>query len=302
MKAEKSSEIRSPGAFAEMVGRISRSLQIDAVIGATETAELAKRLAETCDKSGLTIATANNDTYKKLEEAEFDVMRLAARVPNKYRQARYTTARTLNTERVSLGDLVICAVSQDMCHGRGNLMLITDIDGSAGDITPSDLLELTDGVRRVVLEATLEVARKIGRTARRGKPVGALFTLGDSSNVLKNSRQLVLNPLKGHSEDERVITNADVYDMIIEFAKLDGAFVIRGDGFIRSAGTYLNAPENEVDLPSGLGARHTAAAAITARTYATAITISAGDGHVRAFSGGKLVMQMDPEVPFIPTA
>ena len=299
---EEATEVRSPEAFAEMVGRTSRTLPADAIVCATETPELAEKMADACEASNLTVATANGETYERLQNASFEVMRLSARVPNKYRQARYTTAMALNTERISLGDLVICAVSQDMCHGHGNLMLITDIDGSAGDITPSDLLELTDGVRRVVLEATLEVARKIGRTARRGKRRGALFTLGDSSNVLENSRQLVLNPLEGHSEDERMITNADVHDMIIEFAKLDGAFVIRGDGFIRSAGTYLRTHENDVELPSGLGARHTAAAGITARTYATAITISAGDGHVRAFSGGKLVMQMDPEVPFVPVA
>ena len=142
----------------------------------------------------------------------------------------------------------------------------------------------------------------MGRAARQGKPLGALFIMGDSAKVLEYSQQLVLNPFAGHEGAERRITNPDAHDMIMEFAKLDGAFVIRGDGFIRTAGTFLRVSRDDVDIPSGLGARHTAAAGITARTYATAMSVSAADGHVRAFSGGDLVMQMDPEVPFIPVA
>lgn len=46
--------------------------------------------------------------------------------------------------------------------------------------------------------------------------------------------------------------------------------------------------------------REAAAAAITACTHATAIAVSSTDGFVRAFSGGQLVLQMDPEVPFVP--
>jgi diadenylate cyclase len=50
------------------------------------------------------------------------------------------------------------------------------------------------------------------------------------------------------------------------------------------------------ELVSGLGARHAAAAAVTMRTTATAIVVSATDGNVRAFSGGKMVLQVDPDV------
>lgn len=51
----------------------------------------------------------------------------------------------------------------------------------------------------------------------------------------------------------------------------------------------------EVELPIGLGARH-AAAAITKHTTATAVVVSATDGNVRVFSGGKMLLQMDPVV------
>jgi len=90
--------------------------------------------------------------------------------------------------------------------------------------------------------------------------------------------------------------------MLGYLAKLDGAFILRGDGFIRRAGAFLAVPKVGVAVPAGLGARHLAAAAITERTHATAVVVSATDGHVRTFSGGKLVLELDPDVPFSPIA
>ena len=50
------------------------------------------------------------------------------------------------------------------------------------------------------------------------------------------------------------------------FAVLDGAFIVREDGVVVAAGRYLNFDEDEeVDVPLGLGARHMAAAGISAR-------------------------------------
>jgi hypothetical protein len=54
----------------------------------------------------------------------------------------------------------------------------------------------------------------------------------------------------------------------------------------------------EVKIPPGFGARHLAAAAVTKRTAATAMVVSSTDGHVRAFSGGTMVLQLDPNVPY----
>jgi diadenylate cyclase len=45
-----------------------------------------------------------------------------------------------------------------------------------------------------------------------------------------------------------------------------------------------------------LGARHAAAAAVTARTAATGVVVSATDGNVRVFSAGRMVLRMDPDI------
>jgi DNA integrity scanning protein DisA with diadenylate cyclase activity len=136
---------------------------------------------------------------------------------------------------------------------------------------------------------------------RGGTRVGAIFILGDSINVLKGSKQLVPNPFHGHQDSLRRITNPDIHDALIELSKLDGAFVVRGDGYIQSAAVFLATSGSETEQLSGLGARHIAAASITARTAATAIVVSATDGNVRAFAGGQLVLQLDPLVPYSPT-
>jgi DNA integrity scanning protein DisA with diadenylate cyclase activity len=110
----------------------------------------------------------------------------------------------------------------------------------------------------------------------------------------------VPNPFQGHEDSVRRLTNPDIHDALVELSKLDGAFVVRGDGYIQSAAVFLATGKVETQLPSGLGARHMAAASVTARTEATAIVVSATDGNVRAFSEGRMVLQMDPEVSHMP--
>jgi diadenylate cyclase len=46
---------------------------------------------------------------------------------------------------------------------------------------------------------------KIGRAARRGKRIGAIFMLGGSLNVLERSKQLVPNPFQGHDKASRIM-------------------------------------------------------------------------------------------------
>lgn len=178
----------------------------------------------------------------------------------------------------------------------GDLILVTDVAPDVENVELSDMVKLTDGIRPSVLSAALQVAVKVGRAARRGTRRGALFVLGDSDRVLEGVRQLILNPFRGHQDADRRLTNTGIHEMLVELSELDGAVVVRGDGLIRTGGAYLTAPDMGVEVAPGLGARHTAAAAITASTDATAVVVSATDGGVRVFSGGQLVLHMDPDV------
>lgn len=143
-----------------------------------------------------------------------------------------------------------------------------------------------------VIRDTFDVAIELGKKGQKGKPVGALFVVGDAGNVMNKSRPLSYNPFeKSHVHVGDHIVNV----MLKEFSRLDGAFVISDSGKIVSAYRYLEPSAEGVDIPKGLGARHMAAGAITRDTGAVAVVLSESDGLVRAFKGGDLVLEMDPE-------
>lgn len=293
--------IRSEAGLAQIITNVANTVQPDAVICAVESKAFAQRLCSLSERFRLIVATTNRETYDLLSrQANLEAIHLPILAADKYRQVLYIISVAFRAAKVSIGDFVVCAIGPDVYQQEGNLVILADVEPSVEEVSVPDLLKLTDGVRPSVIETAVMVACKIGRAARRGKRIGTIFTLGDSIKVLEGSKQLIPNPFEGHEKSLRMLTNPEIHDALIELAKLDGAFVVRGDGFIQTAGVYLNSPDVEVDLPAGFGARHTAAAAVTKRTDATAVVISATDGNVRAFADGKMVLQIDPEIEHIP--
>ena len=146
-----------------------------------------------------------------------------------------------------------------------------------------------------VLQALIELAVEIAREGREGRRVGTLFTLGDERAVLAKSRSLILDPLSGHPESLRHVSNPNLRGTIKELAQLDGAFVVSHDGVVLSACRYLDAFASQVDVPLGLGSRHLAAANISAVTNAVGIVVSESSV-VRLFCHGKLVGEIIPEL------
>ena len=110
-------------------------------------------------------------------------------------------------------------------------------------------------------------------------------------------RQLILNPLKGHSEAERSIHNPKLFETLRECAAMDGAFVVNQKGIVDSAGTYLDAAVGPGRLSPGLGARHAAALAITAVTDATTVVVSSSSGTVSVYDGGETVLELERANP-----
>src|SRR6201998_306706 len=146
-----------------------------------------------------------------------------------------------------------------------------------------------------VLESLIELAVEIARDVREGRRVGTLFTLGDEDAVLARSRALILDPLLGHPESSRHITNLNLRGTIKELAQLDGGFVVSHDGIVLSACRYLDAVAAEADVPLGLGSRHIAAANISAVTKAVGIVVSESSV-VRLFCHGRLIGEIISEV------
>src|SRR6185437_13339510 len=128
-----------------------------------------------------------------------------------------------------------------------------------------------------------------------GRRIGTLFTLGDEETVLAKSRLLILDPLAGHPQSARHVSDRNLRGTIKELAQLDGAFVVSHDGFVLSACRYLDAVASQLEMPLGLGSRHIAAANMSAVTNAVGIVVSES-AVVRLFCHGKLVGEIIPEL------
>jgi len=146
-----------------------------------------------------------------------------------------------------------------------------------------------------VLEPLIGLAVEIAREGREGRRIGTLFMLGDAEAVLARSRPLILDPLSGHPESSRHITNGNLRGTIKELAQLDGGFVVSREGIVLSACRYLDAGTTNLDLPLGLGSRHIAAANMSAVTSSVGIVVSESSV-VRLFCHGHLVGEIIPEI------
>ena len=159
---------------------------------------------------------------------------------------------------------------------------------------------IPQSVRTEVFERVIDLAMALGIEGREGRPVGATFVLGDTENVLHHAEQLILNPFHGYPEDERNILDPRLTETIKEFSAVDGAFIIRKDGIVETAGCFLRSPVPGQPLPRGLGARHKSAAAITAVSDAVAVTVSESTGNVTVLAGGRILFEIDKPRAFAP--
>jgi DNA integrity scanning protein DisA with diadenylate cyclase activity len=165
-----------------------------------------------------------------------------------------------------------------------------DYLGAQEDAPLSILREVSDPA---TFDAVLGLCVELGHEGKEGKRVGVLVTLGDADEVLARSHQIVLNPFEGHPEEERCVLYPAARRALREFSGMDGSFVIRSDGVIVSAGRYLQELAPEHLVPSGLGARHRAAAGITGSTRCIAFAVSETTGDTRVFGGGRLLMTIE---------
>lgn len=152
---------------------------------------------------------------------------------------------------------------------------------------------LTEHIRRPVFEKVLRISLELAHEGREGKPVGALFVVGDHREVVKFSMEGRINPFRGYTEKERNVMDDSMNETIKEIAKLDGAFIIKGNGVVVSACANLRPALAGEELPQGFGARHAAAAAITASTKSIAITLSESTGVVRIWRRGTMITEIE---------
>ncbi|MFT4883732.1 MAG: diadenylate cyclase [Natronomonas sp.] len=253
---------------------------VDSVFLFSPSASVYEGFAET-DTPTVVVSPENSVDAERYVELplEFEDMR---------DRLRFGIEGALENEFAEEGDHVACAAK----------MFAEDIDTvtrvRVGDFEHSGVYDLFVNTRPDpgVIRDVLDVAIELGKKGQKGKQVGALFVVGDAGKVMNKSRPLSYNPFeKSHVHVGDPIVNV----MLKEFSRLDGAFVISDSGKIVSAYRYLEPSAEGVDIPKGLGARHMAAGAISRDTNAVAIVLSESDAMVRAFTGGEIVLELDPE-------
>jgi len=184
----------------------------------------------------------------------------------------------------------ICCLDGMSGSNQFDTLVVVDIErefqtlltGPTADLLPPD-------VKPEVLERVIAVATELAVEGREGRPVGCFFVLGDTAKVMALTKPLVLNPFYGYKEEDRNILNPFMDETVKEFSSIDGAFIIRGDGVVESAGSLVQAPDSHYDLPGGLGSRHAAAAAISVAANCISLVVSSSTGQVMLFRRGVML-------------
>jgi diadenylate cyclase len=177
--------------------------------------------------------------------------------------------------------------------GEFDTLVVLDLEREFQAFFARTLDILPKSVHPEVVERLLAIASELAMEGREGRPIGALFVLGDTDHVKSFSKPLVINPFYGYKEEDRNILNPFMDETIKEFSSIDGAFIIRGDGVIESAGSFVHAPNHDYQIPSGLGTRHSAGAAISLATDCLAIVVSSSGRQITLFRRGQMLPLLD---------
>jgi len=210
---------------------------------------------------------------------------------DRFGQVKLAAIVALSSRMIDLGDTVVFLTGPYQALLDSLVVMTLGAEYELFDTTEQPSIE--EHIKRAVFHRVLSLALDLGQYGREGRPVGALLVVGAARQVLDHAEQMILNPFKGYDEPQRNVLDQGMTETVKEFSALDGAFIIRGNGVIESAGTRLKVGLSE-GLPSGLGARHAAAAGITSATRCIAFTVSQSDGTVRVWRAGRLVASFEP--------
>ena len=166
-------------------------------------------------------------------------------------------------------------------------IMVSDIESEFGGYLSLEPELLPADLKQEVFARAVKILNDLASEGREGRPLGTIFVLADHEAVEHYCQQMVVNPFQGLPFSERNILDPSLEETVKEYAKLDGAFIVRGDGVILSSGTYLSSYSPGLDFVKGLGARHAAAALVTSNTKALALVLSESTRKISIFKSGK---------------
>lgn len=269
-------------AIRESIGDLYEDL--DTILLFDPTSNVYNAAIDACESTdiGVIVVADENDV-----EAE-QFVELPLTFPDLRDRFRFAIEAAMENDLLEDGDVTLCSTTLfgDTVDTLTRVIASEDLHTGLYDLFMNSRAD--PGIIRDVLMVAID----LGNKGQKGKPIGALFAVGDAGTTMNKSRPLSYNPFeKSHVH----VGDPIVKTMLKEFSKLDGAFIISDAGKIVSAYRYLEPSADGVDIPKGLGARHMAGAGISKSTNATSIVLSESDGMVRAFKDGNLILELDPE-------
>jgi DNA integrity scanning protein DisA with diadenylate cyclase activity/mannitol/fructose-specific phosphotransferase system IIA component (Ntr-type) len=278
-EAQRVAEGTSCGAIMVFGDTFVGGLDFDNWFSKNKAILVSRNLIETGDEKG--------GFAEQIQVRSFSNQRLA--------QLRSAMLVALTRGIIAFNDRV-CCLGGVVGSNQFDTLVVVDVEREfqrlmtgRNDLLPAD-------VKPEVLERVIAIATELAVEGREGKSVGCLFVVGDTAKVEKLTKPLVLNPFYGYKEEDRNILNPFMDETVKEFSSIDGAFVIRGDGVVVSAGSLIQATDIEHTLPSGLGSRHAAAAAISVTTDCISLVVSSSTGQVTLFRRGVMLPLTDKKM------
>ncbi len=238
----------------------------------------------------LVYAVTNEAVLAELNARKERTVAIPAYDYSRTERVKMAVLSALSQGQFKEGDLVLSLTGR--IGQQIDTMMQMRIGGSLDDRVAIEGVKLGDEFNSQVIDALIQLALQIGQEGFEGHPIGTIFAIGDHNVVMETSRQLTINPFQGLSEAERNVLDPRIREAIKNFSVLDGAFVIREDGVVLAAGRYLSASDENVKIPLGLGARHAAAASISATTKCISMVVSQTSGAVRLFKEGNIVLEL----------
>ncbi|MCH8146541.1 MAG: DNA integrity scanning protein DisA nucleotide-binding domain protein [Planctomycetes bacterium] len=243
----------------------------------------------------LVLVCRDTQEQQRAKDQSIDTMIVPAFNLTRMGQIKMATMLAFSKQKLSAGDVFVFLSG---LSGQAVDTIVTMRIGDEYELFQSvGQPELTEHIRPAVFERVLTIALELAYEGREGKPVGAVFVLGDYRDVQKYCQEGRINPFKGYTEKQRNIVDDSMRDTVKEIAKLDGAFIIKGTGVIVSGCTTLRPAIAGEPMTQELGSRHAAAAAITASTKCLAITLSESTGTVRVWRRGALITEIEKSAP-----
>jgi diadenylate cyclase len=268
--------------------KIARELGATAIIVAMENREELAVLKRTRQRGAFIVASTRRRIVEEAEQIVDRVLLLPQVPVRRHARVRLTALMALARGVVQRGDVVAFLSGNE--DGALDTMTIFEMGRNFGRfLAPSG--QLLPGLEPVVLERVITLAAEMSIEGREGRSLGCMFVVGDPDKLATHCQQMVMNPFRGYPEDERNILDPTLAETIKEFAAIDGAFVVGGDGLVVSAGTFLRVSQ-AVELPGGYGSRHRVACALTTMERCLAVVLSQSTGEVAVFKKGEMILNL----------